>query len=109
MTELERIKLRKRYLELVEYHLIEEVEQYFERDRVISLDSIDTIYLSDDEWEDLLEASTGSFEDWLAVIPDVYSSEDHMPIDDLYAEYIYMRNYSDERLRWQDLIRKEVF
>ena len=82
---------------------------YFERDRVISLDALDTIYLPEDEWEDLLEASTGSFEEWLKHIPDVYSSEDHMPLDDLYAEYIYQRNYSEERLRWQDLIGKEVF
>ena len=86
-----------------------EFYQMAERDRVISLDSIDTIYLQEDEWEDLLEASTESFEYWLTKIPDVYSSEDHMPIDDLYSEYIYMRNYSEERLRWNDLLRKEVF
>ena len=89
---------------------VREFYQMAERDRVISLDSIDNIYLEEDEWEDLIEtAATKPFEEWLKHIPDVYSSEDHMPIDDLYAEYTYQRNYFEERLRWQDLIEKEVF
>lgn len=89
---------------------VREFYQMAERDRVIPLDSIDNTYLEEDEWENLLEvAATKPFEEWLQHIPDVYSSEDHMPLDDLYAEYIYQRNYSEERLRWQDLLRKEVF
>lgn len=90
--------------------IIKICDGYFERDRLISLDMLDTIYLQEEDWENLVEAAaTKSFEDWLTICPDQYSSEDHMPIEDLYTEYIYLKNYSEERLRWQDLIEKEVF
>ena len=53
-------------------------------------------------------AGTHSYEEFIEYIPDLFSDSLEIP-DWVYEEYVYLRNHYDEHLRWQDLLRKEVF
>lgn len=49
------------------------------------------------------------FEDFVEQFSEVYPNEVDIPVDELYERYIYLTNQTYEKLRWQDLLEKEVF
>lgn len=82
---------------------------YFERSRTVNLADLEGPNISEEEYYDLqVFCSTHSFEAFIEIFPEQFSHELDIPVDDIYEVYINLKNSYDEKLRWNDLLRKEV-
>lgn len=79
---------------------------YFERSRTVEITE-DVWY--NEELDDYLVDLPETFEEFVENCNVCFSHEADIPVEQLYEEYVYKKNYIAERIRWQDLLEKEVF
>lgn len=78
---------------------------YFERSRTVCLADLEGPNLTDEEYYDLeIFCSEHTFEEFIEIFPEQFSHTLDIPVDDIYEEYIYLRNRRFERLNWNDLL-----
>ena len=79
--------------------------EYFESSITVCLEGPN---LTDEEYYDLeIFCSEHTFEEFIEIFPEQFSHTLDIPVDDIYEEYIYLRNSRFERLNWNDLLTNE--